>query len=130
MSKNVSVDDLADAIVGEVKKYTKDVSEAIENEVNETSKKVRKKIKDNSPEDSGEYKMGWRRKKSTAGGKIEITVHNTVKPTLVHLLEFGHEQVGEGKDRVSAIKHLRPAYDTFVPDMQKRIEKIIKNGGD
>ena len=124
---NISVDNIANAITQEVKKYTSDVSEAIEDEVNETSKKVRKDIKDNSPERTGEYKLGWRRKKSTAGGKIEITIHNTKKPTLVHLLEFGHVKIGGG--RVQEIPHMRPAYDEEVPKMNKRIERIIRNGG-
>ena len=128
---NVSVDDLADAITQEVKKYTDDVSEAIEEEVNETSKKVRKEIKDKSPERSGEYKLGWRRKKSTSGGRIEITIHNNKKPTLVHLLEFGHAKIGGGRvpAQPSGDGHMRPAYDKEVPKMEKRIERIIRNGG-
>ncbi|KXS45597.1 MAG: phage-like protein [Candidatus Frackibacter sp. T328-2] len=127
MSKTVDVDDLAQAITEEVKKYTDDVSEAIENEVNETSKDVRKYTKDHSPENDGEYKMGWRRRKSIAGGRIEITVYNRKKPSLVHLLEFGHAKVGGG--RVRAYPHLRPGYNKFVPTMEKRIELIIRNGG-
>jgi len=45
----------------------------------------------------------------------------------VHLLEFGHAKKNGG--RVAARPHLRPAYDRHVPEMEKRIKKIIKNGG-
>lgn len=127
MAKTVSVDQLANAITQEIKNYTEEVSKAIEKEVNETAKKVRKDAADNSPVDSGEYKKGWARKKSTKGGRIQYTIYNKEKPSLVHLLEFGHAKVNGG--RVPAIPHLRPAYDKHVPEMERRIKKIIKNGG-
>ena len=124
---SVDIDDLADAITEEVKKYTDDVSEAIEEEVKETSKKVRKEAKDNSPEQTGEYKKGWRRKRRSRGGEISYFVHNKNKPQLVHLLEYGHALQYGGS--VSAIPHLRPAYDNNIEEMQRNIERIIKNGG-
>lgn len=128
MAKTVSVDGLAKEIALAVQQYTEDVSKAIENEVNETAKKVRKDAADNSPVDTGGYKKGWARKKSSKGGQIKYTIYNKEKPFLVHLLEFGHAKVNGG--RVPAIPHLRPAYDRHVPEMERRIKKIIKNGGD
>jgi hypothetical protein len=128
MAKTVSVDDLAKEITLAVKQYTEDVSKSIEKEVNETAKKVRKEAADNSPEDSGEYKKGWARKKSSKGGQIKYTIYNKEKPQITHLLEIGHQKVGGG--RVDAIPHIRPAYDKFVPKMEKEIEQIIKRGGD
>ena len=126
-NKTVSVDDLAKEIALAVQQYTEDVSKAIENEVNETAKKVMKDAADNSPVDTGEYKKGWARKKSSKGGQIKYTIYNKEKPGIVHLLEFGHAKKNGG--RVAARPHLRPAYDKHVPEMEKRIKEIIKNGG-
>jgi len=127
MANTISIDNLAAEITLAVKQYTEDVSKAIENEVNETAKKVRKDAADNSPVDTGEYKKGWTRRKSTKGGQIKYTIYNKEKPGLVHLLEFGHAKVDGG--RVPAIPHLRPAYDKYVPEMERKIKKIIKDGG-
>jgi hypothetical protein len=128
MAKKVSIDNLTAEITQAIQQYTEDVSKAIEAEVNNTARTVLDEVKASSPVKTGEYKKGWARKKSTTGGQIKYTIYNKEKPGIVHLLEFGHAKVNGG--RVSAIPHLRPAYDRHVPEMEKRIKKIIKNGGD
>jgi hypothetical protein len=127
MVRTVSVDDLAAVITEEVKKYTDDVQESIKKEVKSTASKVKKEIKAKSPKDTGEYADGWSRKTSTKGGQIEVTIYNKEKPSLTHLLEMGHAKRNGGK--VAAIPHIRPSYDNLIPQMEKKIEKIIKNGG-
>jgi len=122
-----TIDQLAGEITLAVREYTEDVSAAIEKEVEATAKIVQEDIKAGSPVRTGEYKKGWSRKKKSSGGQVEYTIHNKNKPSIAHLLEFGHAKVGGG--RVAAIPHMRPAYDKHVPQMEKRIEKIIKDGG-
>lgn len=127
MAEIVDVDDLAKELSKAVKDYNKDVQEAVDKEVSTTATKVKKEIKQDSPEDTGEYADGWSRKTDRKGGDIEVTIYNKEKPTLTHLLEYGHQKVGGG--RVPAIPHIQPAYDSIVPKMEKRIEEIVKNGG-
>ena len=127
MSKVVNTDQLAVELSKAVKNYTEDVSKAVDKKVSSTATKVKREIKQDSPRKSGEYADGWSRKTSRKNGLIDITIYNKEKPSLTHLLEFGHAKVGGG--RVAGIPHIRPAYDKFVPKMEKDIEKIIKSGG-
>ena len=53
------------------------------------------RLKRTSPEKTGEYAKGWEAK-NTAG---IITVYNAEKPSLTHLLEFGHAKVNGGRGR-------------------------------
>jgi hypothetical protein len=127
MANTVGVDELAAELTQTIQEYTEDVSKAVDKKVSSTGTKVKREIKQNSPRDSGEYADGWSRKTNRKGGSTEVTIYNKEKPSLTHLLEFGHAKVGGG--RVPGIPHIRPAYDKFVPQMEKDIEKIIKSGG-
>lgn len=127
MSKVVNTDELAVELSRAVKDYTDDVQEAVDKEVRSTATKVKREIKQDSPRDSGEYADGWSRKTSRKGGNTTVTIYNKEKPSLTHLLEFGHAKVNGG--RVAGMPHIQPAYDKFVPIMEKNIEQIIKSGG-
>jgi hypothetical protein len=127
MSKIVNTDQLAIELSQAVKDYTEDVQQSIDKEVRSTASKVKNEIKQNSPRDTGEYADSWSQKTSRKEGNTTVTIYNKKKPQLTHLLEFGHAKVNGG--RVPGIPHIRPAYDKFVPQMEKDIEKIIKSGG-
>jgi hypothetical protein len=129
MAKTVSVNKLAEEIVSQIKTYTDDVSEAVEKEVDETTKKVLKEVRSGGPYDqqTGKYKKGFAKTKTKKGDSIENTVWNEKHYQRVHLLELGHASVDGG--RVKAYPHLTPAYEKHAKDLDKRIEKIIKNGG-
>lgn len=128
MSQVIDADELAVELSQAIQDYTEDVQEAIDKKVSSTATKVKREIKQDSPRKSGEYADGWSRKTSRKNGLIDITIYNKDKPQLTHLLENGHAKVGGG--RVPGIPHIKPAYDKFVPNMEKEIEQIIKNGGD
>jgi hypothetical protein len=127
MSKIINTDQLAIELSQAVKDYTEDVQRAIDKEVRSTASKVKNEIKQNSPKETGEYANGWTQKTSRKNDSTEVTIYNKKKSQLTHLLEFGHAKVNGG--RVSAIPHIRPAYDKFVPEMESNIKKIIKSGG-
>lgn len=127
MAKTVDVDGLELEIVQAIADYTADVSAAIEKEVDRTSKAVLADTKANSPVRTGEYKKGWKRKKSTGHGVVRYTIYNAKRGSLVHLLEYGFTHTS-GK-RVEGRPHLRPAYDKHVPEMERNIKEIIKRGG-
>ena len=124
---NVSINDLAGEIALAVKNYTDDVAASVAEEVERTTKAVLKDIKDGSPVDSGEYKKGWRVKKSKGGGSIKNTIYQKTKPSLVHILENGY--VRRSGVRYDGKPHLRPAYDSHVPQMERNIKRIIRDGG-
>ena len=124
----ISPDELGVAISEIIKEYTEEVSQAIEEEIDDTAKKVKDEIVLTSPKLTGKYAKGWRVKKDNGKGYATRIIHNKDKPGLAHLLEMGHAKRG-GKGRVEGIPHIRPAYDKYVPDMEKRIEDIIRRGG-
>lgn len=128
MPNSIDIDQLADEIVDSVQDYTKDVQEAIEKEVRSTARKIKKDVKENSPRDTGEYADGWGYSTSKKAGKIVITVYNKDKPQLTHLLEKSHVIAG-GTGRVPAYPHIGPAERKYIPQFEKNVEKIIKNGG-
>ena len=78
-----------------------------------------KELQATSPVLSGTYKSGWVNSMRVAGdGHVSSHVHNTTKPSLTHLLEFGHVKVLWGHrthERVKAIPHIAPAYQHAAP---------------
>ena len=110
-----------------VSEYTEDVSNAIAKEIDDTAKLVLKDVKANAPRKRPKYYQGFRIKKDDSLGSVSRTIHNSTHPGLVHLLEKGHGLKNGG--RSDAKPHLAPAYDKHVPQMERKIESIIKKGG-
>jgi Mg2+ and Co2+ transporter CorA len=127
MAETVTIDQLAVEITQAIADYTDDVVQAIEVEVETTAKAVQADIKADSPRRTGEYAKGWARKKEKQQGAISYTIYNKNKPTLTHLLEYGHAKRGGG--RVEGKPHIEPAVDRHIPAMERRIEQIIERGG-
>ena len=124
----ISPDELGVVISEIIKEYTEEVSQAIEEEIDDTAKKVKDEIVLTSPKLTGKYAKGWKVKKDNGKGYATRIIHNKDKPGLAHLLEMGHAKRG-GKGRVEGKPHIRPAYDKYIPGMEKRIEDIIRRGG-
>ena len=61
-----------------------------------------------------------------SGLKKTIYISSKTKGRLVHLIELGFKH-RSGK-HVSAQPFMRPAYDTFTPEMLEEIKKIIEGG--
>lgn len=128
MVKFIKPDELGIELSKIISEYTEEVRAAIDEEVDTTAKKVLDEIKATSPKKTGKYRKGFKIKKNDAKGSTGRIIYNKDRPGLVHLLELGHAKKG-GKGRVSAQPHLRPAYDKYVPRMEKNIENIIMKGG-
>ena len=126
---NVSIDQLADAIVSAVREYTEDVSEAIEQEVDATADEVLKEVQTNHAykDRTGKYTKGFKVTKQDRPGQTRRVIWNKKHYRRVHLLEFSHAKRGGG--RVPAYPHLRPAYDKYGAKLPEKIKRIIRNGG-
>lgn len=125
----INPEELGLEIANAIADYTEDVVVAIEEEIDDTAEKVKEEIQSSAAwkDISGKYRKGWAIKKENRKGETVRIIYNKNKPGLVHLLEFGHAKRGGG--RVAARPHLQPAYDKYVPQMEKNIESIIKKGG-
>lgn len=121
----IKVDDLAAAIMDEVRAYSDEVSEALKESVKEASKETAAEIRGNAPKDSGEYKKGWKsRVNYESRTDIRTVVYNSSKPQLTHLLEYGHAKVGGG--RVDGIAHIRPADEKLENMLEGKIKVKLR----
>ena len=66
---------------------------------------------------------------TTVGSGVNKTIYisSGTKGRLVHLVELGFKHIS-GK-HVEARPFMRPAYETFTPEMLEDIKKIIERGG-
>lgn len=96
-----------------VENYPRKVYVVAEKSGAKAGRETRKILLTSSPRKSGDYAKGWSvRNKSTLAGGVEFAIHNKAKPTLVHLLEDGHEMFLFGKymkKRVPAKPHFEAA---------------------
>lgn len=119
MADSIRIDDLAAEINRLVENYGKQCTETTKECVNNVAKKTVSKLKQTSPVNTGKYKKGWKKtvvkENSTS---LVIAIHDT-KYSLVHLLEKGHQKRGGG--RVAAIKHVEPAEQAAIAELEKEI---------
>lgn len=107
----IEIKDFSIAISEALDEYGMDVREAVAKAVEATGKKALKVVRAKSPVKTGEYKKGWRLKRSRGGvfhDRAAVTIYNHTNGPFVHLLENGHQKVSGG--RVEGIPHVRPAY--------------------
>lgn len=99
-----------------MKAYSKEVAEDLEKAKIEVAKLGVRKIKEKSPVKTGDYKRGWRRKKTRTGQII----HNKDEYRLTHLLEHGHAKRNGG--RTKAQPHIKPVEI----DLSEEFEAIVR----
>lgn len=78
-----------------LEEYNGQVNRVIVESTKELSKKVKPELKGYSRRGgqlyrTGVYRSGWARRTINKKGIFQIMTYNKKKPTLVHLLEFGH----------------------------------------
>lgn len=108
MAKKVKAEGLSKAITDTLEAYSQEVTDQIKEDVRQTAKECVKEIKAKAPVDDGDYKKGWKTKVMyESRDDIRIDVYNSKKPSLTHLLEFGHVKASGG--RVEGKEHIYPA---------------------
>lgn len=115
-----NIGDLTNEIMRELQRYTNLIEEEVEIAKNEVSEELVQELKQTSPEDTGDYRKGWRVKKV---GDINV-VHNKTDYQLTHLLENGHVKSGGG--RVSAKVHIRPAEEKAISEFLNKVEQALR----
>ena len=125
-----SLDELGVRISDLIKDYSDDVKEGLEDRLDETAKQILDYIKSNCPRsDSGTNHLADSFILTTVGSGVNKTIYisSGTKGRLVHLVELGFKHIS-GK-HVEARPFMRPAYETFTPEMLEDIKKIIERGG-
>ena len=127
MGKNVSIDQLADAVNEQLQEYNKLSAEVVKTAVTKAGNAVKKDIGANAPRKSGRYAKSWRTKKTKeTSTERQVTVYSPTRYMLAHLLEHGHAKRGGG--RVRAIPHIAPAEEAAEETLRKDIERGLTSG--
>lgn len=111
----VSIDGLGDAVTVMVAEHIDMTKDEIRKNVRKAGKAGAEALREASPKLTGEYASGWTYRTTDEGlDAISSTVYNTTKPTLSHLLEFGHGLVYYGHPtgrRVPPYPHMDAGFD-------------------
>ena len=120
----IRIDDLADAIMDELYSYSDTVTEQLKADVKQVAKECVIELKNNSPDDTGDYKKGWKAKTAyESKTDIRVNVYNAKKPQLTHLLENGHAKVGGG--RVEGKPHILLAEQSAEKKLLKKVKVSV-----
>lgn len=125
-----SLDTLGVRISDLIKEFSDDVKNGLEDRLDQTAKEILEYIKKNCPRsDSGSNHLADSFILTTVGSGANKTIYisSGTKGRLVHLVELGFKHKS-GK-HVEARPFMRPAYETFTPQMLEDIKKIIQRGG-
>ncbi len=125
MAGNISIGELADAVMGGLNDYAQLATEDMKKAVKKAGTTVRKEIQSNAPSDTGVYAKSWSVKtvRDTAN-TLELTVYSKNRYQLAHLLEHGHAKRNGG--RVAAKVHIEPAEQKGINQLQDEIEKALR----
>ena len=127
MPKTVDIGHLADAVMEGLQEYADLATQDMKTAVKKAGSTVKKEIYANAPERTGKYAKSWRTKTTKeSANTLEVTVYSPSRYMIAHLLEHGHAKRGGG--RVSARPHIAPAEEKGVEQLEKDIERSLKNG--
>ena len=116
MSRNVSINEMGDAIMEELEKYSKLATDDMKAAVKETAASVR-----------GKYKKSWSVKNMHEDSQsIDLVVHSRNRYQLAHLLEHGHVKRGGG--RVPAQPHIASAEERGNEKLVNTIKQKLGGG--
>ena len=126
---NITPDQFYDFMAKNFDKYSKDVQNVIMTETNKLAKPAQEKVQSYSVKDkqlyrTGDYRSGWRistinQKEKGIYRKRIYQNKATGKPSLVHLLEFGH------KVNAKAYPHVQPTEAEYCEKLFENIKKGI-----
>lgn len=114
-------DNLARLIVEQAKDGIDSIEKEAMSIANEKAAQCLDAIVSDSPEDSGIYKSGWKKRKTNNG----YVITNVTRPEISMPLEFGH--IGENGERKGARPHIFNNYYKYLDEFQD--ECIKKIGG-
>ena len=127
MGRRISVDDLADAVMQSLTEYADLTSSDVKKAVRKAGNTVRKEIEAGAPQNTGAYAKSWSVKTTKENSStLQVTVHSKNRYQIAHLLERGHVKRGGG--RVAARPHIAFAEETAAEQLEKDIERSLRNG--
>lgn len=132
MSKKVTVDNLASAIMHELEEYRDITDEAVQKGVSETAKEAVRELRNAHPAGSGKYgswdksyNKGWKVMQTKTDKRYhrKATIHNATDYQLTHLLEKGHALHQGG--RTQAFPHIAPVAEKCEDELLQNMKKYL-----
>lgn len=129
--RNVSINNLSQALVDVLNDYREEVTEDLKSDIMDAANFCKSEIQRRSPQNSGEYKRGWRIKKQFENSSVlRVVIYNAKKPSLTHLLEKGHPIIGRKTKKIigvaKAVPHIEPAEQAAEKKLINAIEIDVK----
>lgn len=117
----IPIDELAAAVVQELRGYREEVKGDLFESVDEAADACVATLRTTSPKDTGDYRKGWRKRTAyKSDSDIRLQVHNKTDYQLTHLLEDGYAKVTGG--RVEGQPHIGPAADQAAQLLEKDVK--------
>lgn len=121
----IPIEELTAAVTEALESYRQNVTDGLKREIKTVAKECKRDIQENSPEQTGSYRKGWRDKVAYESDEdIRIIVRNRTDYQLTHLLEHGHAKVNGG--RVEGKPHIGPAEQRSEKKLLKRVKVVVK----
>lgn len=125
MPIKIQLDNLADSVMNELRRYQDGVDEVIVESVDKTAKQTVSTLRKTSPKLTGDYQKGWRSQHvENKRGRYSKKVYNKTDWHLTHLLEYGHAKTGGG--RVPPVEHIESAERQAVALLEVSIKNALK----
>lgn len=134
MSDTIQPDDLASAIMDNLRAYTDEVTDGIKKAEDLTAKECKSNLEADSPAGvTHKYKKGWKVTVTYESAMEKRTVIHNKEYRLTHLLENGHvirnEENGASYGRTRAFPHIKKNEEKANADFERRVEEVIKSAG-
>ena len=127
MGSRIQIDQLAATVMKELEEYADTTTDGVKAAVKKAANTVKKEISATAPVRTGKYAKSWATKTTAESSHaLEITVHSRNRYQLAHLLEHGHAKRGGG--RVAARPHIAAAEEHGIEELEREIERSIRNG--
>lgn len=124
---NITTDQFYNYLVNNIAKYSTEVQTKVRDTTKDVSNKIKPELQSYSVAGkqlyrTGGYRAGWRATTLTKNGVYRRKVYNKAKPTLVHLLEFGHK----GLIPARAYPHVSPTERKYQEILYNKIKEIVE----
>ncbi len=123
---NITPDQFYDYLVNNIAKYSNEVQEKVKETTKDVSNDIKPELQSYSYKGhllrTGVYRNGWRVTTLNKNGVYRRKVYNQKKPTLVHLLEFGHG----GPFPAKAYPHVSPTERKYQEILFNKIKEIVE----
>lgn len=123
MNKQVDISDFGIEIMNTLESELEEIQESMDIAALRLAKELEGDITEDSPKDKGDYASGWFAKKKGHGA----IVHNTKRPELTAILEFGFEHVRKGI-RINGKPHIYKNAERICERFENECIAIVSEG--